>query len=173
MIRTGRRRLALGAIVMTLVLVQGVPVSANMLVWSDRDDTRSPLDLRRLRVTHAAIADVFRFATYEGFRDGRIDGERGWFRVGFAGGDGWRRSVYVFTVEGELRGVVTDADGGFLRFARARRIARGRVEVRVPHAVTGSAPYRFAVWSVWNRAPCSRTTPCVDWVPDAGTIRHA
>ena len=174
MIATRRRRLVLGALACLFSLTQVIPAAATTLARTDPNDTRSPLDLRRIRVTHTAGADVFRIATHEGFRDGRVDGERGWLRIGFAAAeDGWRRSVYVMTVEGELRGVVAARDGSFLRFVPVRRIADDRVAVHVPVTVTGGTPYRFAVWSVWNRSPCSRTTPCVDWVPDAGTIRHA
>lgn len=174
MISTERRRLALGALACFLLLIQVSSVVAGTLVRTDPNDTRSPLDLRRVRVSHASATDVFRIATHEGFRDGWVDGERGWLRIGFAAGeDGWRRSVYVMTVDGELRGVVAARDGSFRRFVPVRRIADDRVAVRVPVTVSGDTPYRFAAWSVWNRSPCSRTTPCVDWVPDTGTIRHA
>lgn len=174
MILAGRLRLALGVLACLVLLSQVSSVVASTLVRTDPNDTRSPLDLRRVRVSHAAGADVFRIATHEGFRDGRVDGERGWLRIGFAAAeDGWRRSVYVMTVDDELRGVVAARDGSFLRFVPVRRIAEDRVAVHVPVTVSGDTPYRFVVWSVWNRSPCSRTTQCVDWVPDAGTVRHA
>jgi hypothetical protein len=168
-----RRRLALA--VVALILGSTVATAAaTAFVRTDPDDTRSPLDLRRLRISHETAGEVFRVATREGFRDEHVDGERGWLRIGFANasGDGWRRSVYVYTLEGELRGVVAARDGSFLRFVEVRRIAEDRLAVHVPTTVSGGAPYRFAVWSVWNRRPCSRTAPCVDWLPDAGTIRH-
>lgn len=167
------RRRALAAAVVLVVATAVLPASATTIARTDPNDSRSPLDLRHLRVTHREDAEVFRVATHRAFRDREIDGERGWLRIGFAGGDGWRRSVYVMRVEGELRGVASDRHGGFLRFVPVRRIARDRVAVTIPTSISGGVPYRFAVWSVWNRRPCARTAPCIDWLPDRGTIRHA
>lgn len=172
MIATWRRLAIAGVAVLTLA--SGVlAASATTIARTDPNDSRSPLDLRRLRVTHREDAEIFRISTHRAFRDRAVDGERGWLRIGFAGGDGWRRSVYVLRVDGGLRGVASDRDGDFLRFVPVRRIAGDRVAVTIPTAVSGGVPYRFAVWSVWNRRPCARTAPCIDWLPDRGTIRHA
>ncbi len=168
-----RRTLVVAAALALHLALAAVPAAGTTIARTDPADTGSPLDLRRVRVSHEAAGEVVRIATRGGFRDGEVDGERGWIRIGFAGKDGWRRSVYVMRVEGELRGVVADRDGDFLRFVTVRRIARDRVTVHVPTTVSRGTPYRFAVWSVWNRRPCARSSPCVDWLPDAGTIRHA
>lgn len=169
----GRRRLLVAAALAVHLAVAAVPAAGSRIARTDPNDTGSPLDLRRVRVSHGTDGDVMRIATHGGFPDGEVDGERGWIRIGFAGGDGWRRSVYVMRVEGELRGVVADRDGDFLRFVTVQRIARHKIAVDLPATVSGGTPYRFAVWSVWNRRPCSRSAPCVDWLPDTGTIRHA
>lgn len=163
-----RRRICLLVTVGVLLLAHSA--AAAELVRTDPDDSASPLDLRRARVTNTGTLQVVRFATHEGFGDAIVDGDRGWFRIGFkAAGEPWRRSVYIYLVEGELRGVLTAADGTFLRFVEAARLAPDRLVVRVPLASVAGLD-RFAVWSVWKAAPCSMATPCVDWLPDVGTL---
>jgi len=52
----GRLTVFVCALVTTLVIGIGTPGSANVLTRSDGNDTKGPLDLARLKVSHAGGA---------------------------------------------------------------------------------------------------------------------
>jgi hypothetical protein len=156
------------------MLAAATPAGANRIVRSDGNDVAFPLDLKSVQVVHASGQQVFTIATQTAFSNAQVDGDTGWFRVGFdTGSRSFERTVYIFYASGKMRGVLTDGDGNFIRKVAAARVSANAVRVKVPTAATGSTlNYRFAVWTVWRGAPCSKKEPCLDWLPNDGTILH-
>lgn len=165
-------------LVLTLAVLAGIlsapTVGANEITRTDGNDVAFPLDLRAVTVTHASGQQVFRITTHAAFTNSDFDGERGWFRVGFDTGSGrFERTVYIQYIAGAVRGILTDGDGNFIRKVSASRVATNAVQIRVANRLVGSTlNYRFAVWTVWRAAPCSRRDPCLDWLPNDSTILH-
>lgn len=157
-----------------LLPLASAPVGANTISRTDGNDVAFPLDLKSVQVSHGSGLQIFKIATHTAFSNAQIDGDTGWFRVGFDTGSGsFQRTVYIFYAEGKMRGVLTDGNGNFIRTVGASRLASNAVQIKVPTAATGSTlNYRFAVWTVWRAAPCSKKDPCLDWLPNDSTILH-
>ena len=157
------------------VSISARTVQASIVGRSDGNDTSGPLDLAHVRVSHASrTADSIQIRTISPFTNGEVDGKAGNF-VGLFSIDGGRhlfRTLYVFYASGRMRGLLVNNFGSVESTLRAARVNARTVRVLVPHADMADKSYRIVLGSVWRGAPCSRKSPCVDWVPSHGSLLH-
>ena len=141
----------------------------------DGNDTRGPLDLARVRVSHATpTADAIAIRTIASFSNAQIDGSKGNFVIPFSrdGGEHFQWVAYVFYADGALRGILIDKFGNIAARLPVRRTSGRSIVVKIRREELANLSYRFAVGSVWRRTPCSARRPCVDLVPNRGTLLH-
>jgi hypothetical protein len=161
-------------------MVQPVASSANTITRADANDSRWPLDLSLVRVTHKAGGHVFQLSTYEPMSNTQLkDGEDGFLVMAFDTNDDcvsgtscdYERLMYVFYAAGKLRGVITNGNG---RTVLYRDNPVSRVNAKSLKATVfpsrlgrGVKSYRFVVFSVYSGSPaCTDRRPCVDAVPN-------
>jgi hypothetical protein len=168
------RTIVVATLAAILCIPIGMPAGANTITRTDGNEVAFPLDLAEAKISHASGRQVIRLQTHGSFSDEDMNGDRGWFRIGFDTGSGsFERTVYIQHQGGRVRGILTDGDGDFIRLVSASRVASNAVEVRLGTSLTGSTlNYRMAAWTVWRASPCSRQNPCLDWLPNDGTILH-
>jgi len=155
-----------------------LPVAgANTITRTDGNDSPGPLDLASMRVTHAGTSHGFRMTTQDAFTNAEIDGDVGWFRVGFDlnADQTYDRNIFVFYASGRMRGVLTDKSLAVIDYGLwASRVSGNTVEVRLPMSKIGNPDnYDVAVWTVSRSSPCTEKDPCIDFIPNRyPLIRH-
>ena len=171
-----RRVVAITLALVILVGALGVPfAAASVIVKDDGNDTRGPLDLASVRISHAAsTTDAIRITTIAPFANKQIDGERGNFVLLFSrdGGAHVQWVGYVFYADGALRGIVIDRFGHVSARPLVHRTSPRSVVFLLRRQVLANRSYRLVVGSAWRRSPCSENTACVDVVPNRGSLLH-
>lgn len=167
------------ALVLTFLLFGAfLPAAgANTISKTDGNDSPGPLDLASMRVSHSGTTHLFRMTTQAAFTNAQIDGDIGWFRVGFDlnADQTYDRNIFVFYAAGRMRAVLTDRSLTALDYDLwATRVSGTTVEVKLPMSKIGSPKnYDFAVWTVSKSAPCTAKDPCIDFIPNRyPLIRH-
>jgi hypothetical protein len=165
------------ALVTTLVIGIGTPGSANVITRSDGNDTKGPLDLARLKVSHAGRSHVFQLTTIGSFTNKDVNGTNGIFEVGIDTNADRRFNYYidVFFAAGRFRGVLVKPNGTVITYDESAVRVSPR-SVKVTWALAGivqKGSYDFAAFSVFVGSPCSRKSACVDAIPNRfPLIRH-
>lgn len=148
------------------------PRPRNTIIRQDGNDTRGPLDLRSLRVSHIGRwTDRIQFATFGRVRNTQIDGDRGEFEIGIdlKGDTGYEYILHVRSGGGRIRGVLYRTStnrvvDGSVPAARINGKAfRVDIELRTLRRPTS---YAFGLFGIFRGSPCSDAHPCIDGIPD-------
>jgi hypothetical protein len=171
-----RRLIALIALV-TIITATASPVMANVITRKDGNDTRGPVDLAAVQVSHVKGGHVFKLITLAPFTNTEVNAKNGFFQV-LLDTNADRRPNYlidVFYAAGRFRGVLFKPNGTVLTFRlRASRVSSKAVKVTLPMAkIAQKGSYDFAALSFYRGSPCSKQNPCVDAIPNRfPLIRH-
>jgi hypothetical protein len=165
------------SVVVLAMLAVPVPAGANVITRADGNDTRGPLDLALVRVTHAMGATVFRIMTLKHFGNNQVNGDKGLLEVDFDTNADRNANFYavVFFKHGKMRGLLFKGNGDRIAGTlAASRVGRRSVQVKVPLAKIGNPKsYDFAVFSAYFATPCRDAHPCIDSIPNRfPLIRH-
>jgi len=163
--------------VATLVIGLGTPGSANVISRSDGNDTKGPLDLGGLKVSHVSGGSLFVISTLAAFTNKEVNGDNGFFQVGIDTNADQRLNYYidVFFASGRYRGVLFKPSGAVITYnLRAARVSPKAVKVTLPHSrIAQQGSYDFLIFSVYFGTPCAKKNPCVDAIPNRyPLIRH-
>ena len=152
-----------------------VPASLHHpVVRTDPNDTKSPLDLRWMKLTHLGPrADRLWFTTWGPVTNTELDPvHHGNFAIGIDLNNEFRRSgyeyvIYVDALRGPVRGVVFNVHTHHLSRTSAARVNAHEFRVDIPLGAIGHpTSYRFAAISFYKAAPCSTKHPCLDGMPN-------
>ena len=175
-------RMRRSPIILVLIVAMGLvslPASAGgatlahlprPIVRRDGNDTRSPLDLRWMRLVHATpYVDQLTFATWNGVTDAELDPvHHGNFGVGIDLNNHPRHYeyiVYVSFVAGRLRGLIYDAATRRTKPTTAARLGPRTFRVNLPERRIGGE-FRFFLFGFYEASPCSSAHPCMDVIPN-------
>jgi hypothetical protein len=171
-----RGRLTVFVLVLVAGLVVGAadPVSANVITRKDGNDTKGPLDLASVKVSHASNASVFQIKTIGAFSNADVALKKGkvqgLFEVALDTNEDKRPNFYVDVVyaSGRFRGVLSKPSGDVITYSlKAARVSGHAVKVVVPHSkFANKGSYDFAAFSVYFGSPCTRKSPCLDAIPN-------
>jgi hypothetical protein len=161
-------------VIATFALVT-TQAGANTITKSDGNDTRGPLDLSGLDISHMGTTQVFKLSTFSKFANADV-GKNGNFMVGIdVNADRtYDYRVYVLFASGRMRGILTKKNGDVITYnLKATRQSRSAT-VEVPLSrIQNPASYDVAAFSVFEGSPCSEKNPCVDGIPNRfPLIRH-
>jgi hypothetical protein len=171
-----RRLIALIALA-TVITATTSPVMANVITRKDGNDTRGPLDLAAVQVSHATGGHVFKMITLAPFTNTEANAKNGFFLV-LLDTNADRRPNYlidVFFAAGHFLGVLFKPSGTVLTYRlKAVRVSSKAVEVTLPLSkIAQKGSYDFAALSFYRASPCSKQSPCVDAIPNRfPLIRH-
>ncbi len=168
-----RGRLTAGIVLVSMLAVTtAVPVAANVRVISDRNDTRGPLDLDRVRISHARRnADRIELRTIEPFTDAQIDGKIGWLAVLFSGrGRSVDWTVYLYHDNGRYHGIGVSPSGSYAGRFSVKRLDGRTLVMFYRFIESDRMTYSIVGGSAWKGSPCSR--PCVDLAPNDRWLLH-
>jgi hypothetical protein len=171
-----RRLIALIALA-TAIMATASPVMANVITRKDGNDTRGPLDLAAVQVSHAKGGHVFKMTTLAPFTNAEANAKNGFFQI-LLDTNADRRPNYlidVFYAAGHFRGVLFKPNGTVITFRlKAARASSKAVMVTLPLAkIAQKGSYDFAALSFYRGSPCSKSNPCVDAIPNRfPLIRH-
>lgn len=139
---------------------------------TDANDTRSPLDLRWLKLVHLGPRfDQLWFSTWGPVTKTELDPKtHGNFAMGIDLNNDPRRYerwIYVDVVGGALRGTVFNPSTGGVMRTPAARVSPREFRVDVPLGALGRpASYRFALFSTYHATPCRKHfRACNDSIP--------
>lgn len=169
------------AIVAGLLVGIPAPSEANVITKSDGNDTKGPLDLAGVKVSHKGAASVFKITTIGAFSNADValksGAVNGLFEVALDTNADKRFNFYVdlFYASGHFRGVIYTRSGDVISYhLKAARVSKRSMKVSVPHGLfPNKGSYDFAIFSAYFGAPCTKKTPCVDVIPNRyPLIRH-
>jgi hypothetical protein len=171
-----RSLIVLSTFAMLIALLVEAPAVANTIVRTDGNDTKGPLDLASVRVTHGSGGSVFRMTTRAPFTNKQVNGKQGFFEIDFDTNGDRNPNYFVVVVRrhAKMRGWLFKGNGDLitrkLAAARTGRTAR----VTVPLSRIGDPKsYDFSAFSVFFAKPCMRDRPCIDSIPNNyPLIRH-
>jgi hypothetical protein len=145
------------------------PVAANVIKRTDGNDIGGPLDLAAVGLSHSGKRHVVTISTIAAFTNAQIDGNVGWFEVGFDTNDDRKadRVLLVYYAAGKLHGVIVTASGSVVTKVPVSRVTPRSVRATFsPNSITPGGAYSFAVFSVWRSTPCTKKDPCIDAIPN-------
>ena len=136
---------------------------------TDGNDTPGPLDLESVRLSAVDGGDKIQIATLASFTKSQLDGSKGWIEVDFDLDANGKYDFYVvvyyykqklYAVE-----VVDGASNGTLP---VKRVNTRTIAFTIKHSGLGFnvTSYDFAAASIWRAAPCSKSEPCIDTIPN-------
>ena len=159
-----------------VVLVSGLllgllPAVGNAYVLNraDGNDSKAPLDLASVRLSHSGRTQIFRFTTHNRVTDAQISNAIGWFRIGFDvdADRNYEKNIYVEFEHGRVHGDLTNASLHVIGSVPAARLSPTAFGVKVSLNALGSPKsYDFAIWSVYFGKPCSQAHACIDYIPN-------
>jgi len=170
-----RRLIAL--IALATIIATTNPVMANVITRKDGNDTRGPLDLASVTVSHVQGGHVFRITTLAPFTNKEANLANGYFEIDIDTNADKRPNYFlaVFYAAGHFRGLLLKANLALVtRNLKASRISPKAVEVTLPLSkIKQKGSYDFAIFSFYYRAPCTARKPCTDVIPNRyPLIRH-
>ena len=171
-----RRLIALIALA-TVITATASPVMANVITRKDGNDTKGPLDLASVTVSHVTGGHVFRITTLAPFTNKEANATNGLFEVDLDTNADKRPNYFigVFFAAGHFRGFLFKPNFAVItRKLKARRVSPKAVEVTLPLSkIKQKGSYDFAIFSFYYRAPCTDRKPCTDAIPNRyPLIRH-
>jgi hypothetical protein len=140
---------------------------------SDGNDSRSPLDIERVSLTHIGAKLLYEIRTISRFRARDLNPQQGrYFVIGFdkdrrsSDRSPFERCAFVFW-DGRLRWVSTNCGRRLFARGKASQPNRRTLRVSIP-AGRADVFWDHGWWafSVWTGTPCGNRG-CVDGVPDA------
>jgi len=136
---------------------------------TDGNDTPGPLDLGSVRVSTANGADKIQVATLASFTKSQLDGSKGWIEVDFDldANETYDFYVVVYYYKQKLYAVAV-VDGASNGTLPVSRVNKRTIAFTIKHNSLGFhiTSYDFAAASIWRAAPCSRSKPCIDTIPN-------
>ena len=162
---------AVTCLVMTTVGATVPPAGATVtgVYKTDGNDTPGPLDLASVRVSPVDGGDKIQVATLASFTQAQLDGDKGWIEVDFDldANEKYDFYVVVFYYKGNLHAVEVE-DGTSSGNLPVKRVNKRTVAFTIKHNTLGFhvTSYDFAAASIWRAAPCTKTKPCVDTIPN-------
>src|SRR5262249_11482851 len=154
-----KRRSALLLALCVVILGATAPVSANVIIHKDGNDTKGPLDLAGLRITHKSASHVFQIATDGPFSNAEVNGDNGFFEIGIDTNADRQMNYFidVFYAAARFRGVLFKPSGAVLTYnLKAARVSGKSVKVTLPLSkISQKGSYDVAAFSIDRAAPCT------------------
>jgi hypothetical protein len=167
---------ALAASVMTVIPASAQVVSPDSLeravIRRDGNDTRSPLDLRRVTVVHSGVfSDSIYLVAWNAITNLQLEPQHhGNLGVFIDTNNKPRRfeyAVYLFSRGSRLVGQVYHPGRGTLTAVSVRRLGARSFVINLPlRLLSYPNSYRFAAFGYYMARPCSGAHPCTDYVPN-------
>jgi len=138
----------------------------------DGNDTKGPLDLSSMKITRGGSKDTIVFTNDTPVTNAQIDPTQGGnFAILFDTNDNRKYDYgqYVYYYRGKLRGVLVKLSTNRVV---DRTVPTSRVNSRTFRTIVlrskihSPGTYRFAVFTYYDEAPCSRKNPCGDAIPN-------
>ncbi|MEO8477249.1 MAG: hypothetical protein ABI572_09385 [Actinomycetota bacterium] len=138
----------------------------------DGNDTGGPLDLRSMKISRGRTKDTISLTAIRPVSNADIDpNDGGNFAVLIDVNDNRKFDYgqYVYFYAGKLRGVLVNLATSNVvdRTAPTARVSATTFRTVIQRTkIHSPGTYRFAVFSYFDAAPCSRRDPCSDSIPD-------
>jgi hypothetical protein len=172
-----RTVIVVSTVAVLVSLLVEAPAAANKILRKDGNDTKGPLDLASVRVSHAGGANVFRVTTIAPFTNKQVNGKLGFFEIDLDTNGDKNPNYFVVVVRrsGKMRGWLFKGNGDLItRKLGAARLSPRSVRVTLPLAKVGDPKsYDFAAFSAFFAGPCTNDQPCIDSIPNKyPLVRH-
>ena len=171
MSRFGPRGLAALVTVLLALSASAFPASAHPFTKADGDDTKGPLDLASVSVTHDENTLLFTFTTFNRWRITNL-GSRSYFLalIDTDLDDVAERCAFIYSHGGVLDGALTNCGRKVLSSPEVLKPSPTTGQISLCGSCLGT--HRWAAVSVYDESLSCEKTPCVDAVPNRRPVFH-
>src|SRR5436190_7413436 len=135
-----------------IVLAATKSASANVIKHKDGNDTKGPLDLAGMKITHKSASHAFQVTTFGPFSNTEANGDNGFFEIGIDTNADRHMNYFIdlFFAAGRFRGVLFKPNGTVITYYLKAARASGRaVRVALPFSkISEKGSYDVGVFSI-------------------------